>query len=185
MSLTPSNMLPLGTSAPHFNLQDTVSAKMLSLEALKSDKATVIMFICNHCPYVLHILHKLVDVAKIYQAKGVNFVAISANDVEHYPQDSPDKMKHHAKEFDFNFPYLYDETQAVAKAYQAACTPDFYLFDEALACVYRGRFDAATPGTDVAVTGEDLTHAIDSLLVHHSVNPDQHPSMGCNIKWKR
>lgn len=184
MSETPSNMLPLGTKAPAFTLLDTVSGKNISLHELKSDIATVVMFICNHCPYVIHIQDKLVQVARTYQSKGINFVAISANNAETYPQDGPEAMQQHAKQHSFTFPYLYDETQSVAKAYQAACTPDFYVFDEDLQCVYRGRFDGATPGNSVKVTGEDLTNALDAILSGIPVNQEQHHSLGCNIKWK-
>lgn len=185
MALTPSNMLALGTKAPDFSLPDTVSGDMLSLADVASNKATVVMFICNHCPYVIHIIDQLVQVAKTYQAKGVSFVAISSNDVENYPQDAPDKMAQYAKEQGFSFPYLYDETQTIAKAYDAACTPDFYVFDQDLQCVYRGRFDAATPGNDEPVTGRDLTQALDCLLSDNPVaQTQQMPSMGCNIKWR-
>ena len=184
MSLTPSNMLPLGTHAPDFSLLDTVSGDTISLSAVASDHATVVMFICNHCPYVVHIIEQLVNVIKTYQGKGVSFVAISSNDVENYPQDAPDKMAQYAHQQGFTFPYLYDATQAVAKAYDAACTPDFYVFDRNLQCAYRGRFDAATPGNDKPVTGQDLTQALDVILSGKSVPEDQQvPSMGCNIKW--
>jgi peroxiredoxin len=184
MSETPSNMLPLGTKAPNFQLLDSVSGKPLSLDQLKSDKATVIMFICNHCPYVKLIQDKLVEVTKHYQSKGISFIAISANDAEKYPQDAPDKMQSEAEQHNYTFPYLYDETQEVAKAYQAACTPDFYIFDKDLACVYRGRFDGATPGNNENVSGKDLTSALDAILENREVDSNQHYSLGCNIKWK-
>jgi peroxiredoxin len=176
-------MLALNTRAPDFSLPDTVSGKSLSLDSLKSDKATVVMFICNHCPYVQHIIHAVVKVAKHYQEKGVAFIAISANDAHQYPQDSPEKMRENAKVWQFSFPYLYDESQAVAKAYQAACTPDFFVFDHQLALVYRGRFDGASPGNEVPITGKDLSEALDRLLANEPVSPDQKPSIGCNIKW--
>ncbi len=185
MAQTPSTMLPLGTKAYDFKLLDTRSDQMLSLSALKSKTATVIMFICNHCPYVIHIISELVKTAKDYQDKGITFVAISSNDVDNYPQDGPEKMRAFAAEYGFTFPYLYDETQTVAQAYQAACTPDFYVFDAALACVYRGRFDAATPGNGKAVNGKDLRAALDALLQNETVDPDQKASVGCNIKWKK
>lgn len=185
MAETPSTMLPLGTKAPDFALLDTISDKMLSLNTLKSDQATVIAFICNHCPYVKHIQKELVTIAKKYQAKNISFIAINSNDVKNYPADSPDNMKIEAKTHQYCFPYLYDETQAVAKAYQAACTPDFYIFDKNLACVYRGRFDNATPGNDHPVTGKDLTDALDKLLANQAISPNQMPSLGCNIKWKK
>lgn len=184
MSLTPSNMMPLGTTAPDFELPDVVSGNLVTLQAIRSDIATVVMFICNHCPYVIHIRDKLVDAAKEYQQQGIAFVAISSNDVTNYPADAPDKMRELALTAGFNFPYLYDETQTIAKAYQAACTPDFYIFDKRLHCVYRGRFDAATPGNGITVTGEDLTLALDCLLAGKPVPAEQLPSVGCNIKWK-
>jgi len=184
MAETPSTMIPLGTSAPSFKLIDTCTNQMRSLADLKSDKATVVMFICNHCPFVKHIQSKLVEVANNYQKKGVNFIAISSNNAEKYPADSPDNMKKEAEAHDYPFPYLYDESQSVAKAYQAACTPDLYIFDQDLKCVYRGRFDDSRPGNNKPVTGADLTQALDQVLAGKSVNPEQHASVGCNIKWK-
>lgn len=184
MALTPSNMIVLGTKAPEFTLPDTVSGKHLSLKELKSDVATVIMFICNHCPFVQHIEDGLVKMADEYQAKGIRCIAISSNDVENYPEDSPEKMKERAEEHAYPFPYLYDERQDIAKAYDAACTPDFFIFDGDLACVYRGRFDDATPGKDTPITGKDIRNALDNILAKSSINSDQKPSMGCNIKWK-
>lgn len=177
-------MLPLGTKAPDFTLFDTISQKPLTLSQQPAAKATVIMFICNHCPYVKHILLTLTGTADRYRHKGVKFYAISSNDAEQYVADSPENMYKTAGHHDFSFPYLYDETQAVAKAYDAACTPDIYLFDADLKLVYRGRFDAATPGNDIPVTGEELCQAMDAVLTGHPVSPNQHPSMGCNIKWK-
>ncbi|HSW93685.1 MAG TPA: thioredoxin family protein [Gammaproteobacteria bacterium] len=185
MALTPSTMLPLGTLAPDFNLPDAISGKKLSLEKLKSDTGTIVMFICNHCPYVKHIQTELADIAKKYQAKGFSFIAINSNDIEHYPADSPENMKKEATLHHYSFPYLFDETQMIAKAYQAACTPDFYLFDRNLLCVYRGRFDDSTPGNAVPVTGSDLTAAMDALLENKKISIDQKPSVGCNIKWKK
>ncbi len=185
MALTSSTMLPLGTIAPAFNLPDVRTGKIFSLDQLKSDKGTVVMFICNHCPYVKLIQTKLAEVAKKYQTKGIHFVAINSNDIKNYPADSPENMQKEAQLHDYVFPYLFDETQNVAKAYQAACTPDLYVFDENLACVYRGRFDDATPGNGVSVTGKDLTTALDALLNNHSIDADQKPSVGCNIKWKK
>ena len=184
MAQTPSNMLPLGTRAPSFTLPDTVSGKPLSLDSLKGAKGTVVMFICNHCPFVKHVNGELVRVAKDYQSKGISFVAISANDVRNYPEDGPDKMKAAAKQLGYPFPYLYDETQAVAKAYQAACTPDLYLFDANLACVYRGQLDDSRPGNGMPVNGKDLRAAMDALLAGKPIDPAQKPSVGCNIKWK-
>ncbi len=184
MARTESKMLALGTIAPEFNLPDTISDKMVSFAQVKSDQATVVMFICNHCPYVIFVNEEIVKLAKAYQEKGVAFVAISSNDVENYPQDSPEKMKSHAAAVGYPFPYLYDESQEVAKAYDAACTPDFYLFDGAAKLVYRGQLDAARPHLDKLVNGEDLRAAIDAVLAGTAVNDFQRPSMGCNIKWK-
>ncbi|MDR3478740.1 MAG: thioredoxin family protein [Gammaproteobacteria bacterium] len=185
MAETLSTMLPLGTQAPDFTLVDTITNQSRSLQDLKSNTATVIMFICNHCPYVKLIQAKLVEVAKHYQKNDISFIAINSNDVKNYPADSPDKMKSEALTLGYTFPYLFDETQAVAKAYHAACTPDFYIFDSKLACVYRGRFDDATPGNHHTVTGKDLSDALDNILVGKSINPDQKASVGCNIKWKK
>jgi peroxiredoxin len=185
MALTPSNMLPLGTLAPAFTLPDTVSGKMVSLQELKSDIATVIMFICNHCPFVKHAQPEIVKLAYDYQAKGINFIAISANDIEDYPEDAPDKMQEVALALGYPFPYLYDATQAVARAYHAACTPDFFIFDKALHCVYRGQLDDSRPGRDKPVTGKDIRAALDNLLAGKPVSSEQKPSIGCNIKWKK
>ena len=184
MALTPSNMLPLGTKAPDFNLVDTKDNQKKSLNQLKGTNGTLVMFICNHCPFVIHVNEELVKLANDYKSKGINCIAISSNDVENYPQDGPDEMKIHAKENNYPFPYLYDETQAVAKAYDAACTPDFFLFDEDLKLVYAGQLDGSRPGNDIPVTGEDLRAAMDALLNNEIINPNQKPSMGCNIKWK-
>lgn len=184
MALTPSAMLPLGTKAPAFNLRNVIDSQLYSLDLLKSDQATVIMFICNHCPFVKHIIEKLTGLAAHYQTRGIRFIAISSNDVEAYPEDAPDHMKLFAKMHNFSFPYLYDESQDTAKAYQAACTPDFYVFDKNLLLVYRGRFDDASPGKDVPVSGTDLQSALDAILNNNTIDQDQRPSMGCNIKWK-
>lgn len=184
MARTPSNMIPLGTQAPDFTLPDTVSGNAMSLAELKGEKATVIMFICNHCPFVIHVNDELVKLANDYQAKGISFVAISSNDVANYPQDGPEKMKAHAQQVGYPFPYLYDETQEVAKAYDAACTPDFYVFDQELACVYRGQLDDARPGSPAPVNGKDLRNALEDTLAGKAVSGAQIPSMGCNIKWK-
>ncbi len=184
MALTASSMLALGTKAPDFSLPDTLSGKTLSLSELKSPVATVIMFICNHCPFVVHIQNQLVKVANTYQPKGVKFIAISSNDIINYPDDSPEKMGQLAKELHYPFPYLYDESQDVAKAYHAACTPDFFIFDEN-GLVYRGRFDDSRPGTTIPVTGKDLSAALDCILAKKPLSIEQAPSMGCNIKWKK
>ena len=185
MSLTPSTMIPLGTQAPYFKLKDVCSDKFLSLDEIKSNNATVIMFICNHCPYVKHIQAKLIDVVKNYQQKGVSFVAINSNDAINYPADNPEQMREIAHVKGYTFPYLYDETQDIAKAYHAACTPDFFVFDKNLACAYRGRFDDATPGNANPVTGKELTNALDAILANKSVDENQKPSVGCNIKWRK
>jgi peroxiredoxin len=185
VSETASTMLALGTKAADFKLLDTVSDKLLSLQELKSATATVIMFICNHCPYVKHLQQKLVETANTYQAKGVSFIAINSNDTKNYPSDSPDKMKIEAEKNAYPFPYLFDETQEVAKAYHAACTPDFYIFDADLTCVYRGRFDESTPANGKVVTGKDLSDALDCMLTGEQVSKDQKYSLGCNIKWKK
>lgn len=185
MSLTQSNMLPLGTTAPEFSLPDTVSGNTMTFDDIASDQATVVLFICNHCPYVIHINEGLVKLVKEYQDSGVSFVAISSNDVVNYPADSPDKMKEHAKATGYTFPYLYDESQEVAKAYDAACTPDFYVFNGDRELVYRGQIDGSRPNSGQEVTGEDLRAALDAVLVNRPVNPVQRPSAGCNIKWKQ
>lgn len=185
MAQTPSSMIPLGTTAPAFTLPDTVSGKVLSLDAIKGARGTVVMFLCNHCPFVKHVNDGLVIAASDYAAKGIAFVAISSNDAAHYPEDAPERMAQVAKQLGYPFPYLHDESQDVARAYHAACTPDLYLFDANLACVYRGQFDDARPGNGVPVTGRDLRAAMDALLAGRPVNPAQKPSVGCNIKWKR
>jgi len=185
MAATPSNMLPLGTPAPDFKLLDTISGKYLTYKDIKGDKGTVIMFICNHCPYVLHVNSEIVKIANEYKEKGIGFAGISANDVKNYPQDAPGLMTKHAKEVGYRFPYLYDESQDTAKAYQAACTPDFYVFDANDLLVYRGRLDESTPKNNEPLTGKDLRKALDWLLAGKMI-PDekQKPSIGCNIKWK-
>ncbi|MDQ2993580.1 MAG: thioredoxin family protein [Pseudomonadota bacterium] len=184
MPATPSNMMPLGSIAPDFNLVDTLSDKNISLLNNRSDIATVIMFICNHCPYVKHVQHQLVQLARDYQSQGIQFIAISSNDAEHYPEDSPAKMKSIGIDLGFTFPYCYDETQAIATAYRAACTPDFYIFDKDLVCVYRGQLDDSRPGNSIPVSGKDVRAALDAILAGHPVNSAQKPSVGCNIKWK-
>ena len=185
MSATPSAMIELGTKAPEFNLPDTISGNTLSLNDLRSDISTVVMFICNHCPYVKHIASKLSEVAKEYESKGISFIAISSNDVKNYPEDSPDKMKEFAEMHNFIFPYLYDETQDVAKKYKAECTPDIFVFDSNLLLVYRGQFDESRPGNNKPVTGNDLKSALDNILNGKPVDEHQIPSIGCNIKWKK
>ena len=184
MALTESTMLPLGQVAPAFSLPDVVSGETMTLDDIKSDIATVIVFSCNHCPYVKHIQEEFVKLVRDYQPKGVSFVAINSNDVVNYPDDSPEKMKEVAAQFNYPFPYLYDETQEVAKAYDAACTPDFYIFDKDLRCVYRGQLDGSRPGNHVPVTGESIRFALDSILDNSPITVEQRPSSGCNIKWK-
>lgn len=183
MALIQSNMLALGTEAPEFSLLDTVSGKKVTLSELQSDVATVIAFICNHCPFVHHINEKLVAIAKKYQAEGVKFIAISSNDIEYYPQDGPQMMKIVAEKLQYNFPYLYDETQEVAKAFMAECTPDFFVFDNKLKLKYRGRFDETRPNMGVP-TGKDMSLALEALIEGKEVSNEQYPSIGCSIKWK-
>lgn len=184
MARTPSNMLALGTQAPSFKLIDTVSGNNVTLEKAKGIKGTVIMFICNHCPFVKHINKQISQLAKDYIAKGVNCIAISSNDADNYPQDAPPLMKENAITNDFIFPYLYDQTQSVAKAYDAACTPDFYLFNQDLTLVYRGQLDDSRPENGLPVTGADLRAALDAMLQDQPITITQKPSIGCNIKWK-
>ena len=185
MAQTPSNMLPLGTRAPAFTLPDTVSGKTKSLDSLKGPKGTVVMFICNHCPYVKHINAELVRVARDYQRRGFGFIAISSNDVANYPDDAPEKMREAAKKHGYPFPYLYDESQDVARAYDAACTPDLYVFDAGLSLVYRGQFDDSRPNSGKGANGRDLRAALDAVVEGRPVDADQKPSVGCNIKWKK
>lgn len=184
MALTPSNMLPLGTLAAEFTLKDVTTDSAQSLMDLVGSNGTLVMFICNHCPFVKHINSELVRLAKDYLPKGFGFIAISSNDIEKYPQDGPKHMKSNAQEQGFIFPYLYDESQAVAKAYDAACTPDFYVFDKSLKLVYRGQLDDSRPGNSIPVTGRDLRAVFDALLSKTPIPKDQKPSIGCNIKWK-
>ena len=184
MALTPSNMLALETKAPDFNLINTIDDTLVSLQDAKGKNGTVIMFISNHCPFVKHINSEISKLAKDYDSKGVKCIAISSNDIINYPDDAPNKMKENAIEHDFTFPYLFDETQSIAKAYDAACTPDFYTFDSDLKLVYRGQLDSSRPGNGIPVTGEDLRFSIDALLNNQSQSSIQKPSIGCNIKWK-
>ena len=183
MALTPSTMLPLGTAAPEFRLPDT-GGKTVSLTDFKDKPALLVMFICNHCPYVKHIRQGLAQLARDYLPRGVAIVAVNANDVANYPDDSPAKMADEVKAAGYTFPYLYDATQAVAKAYRAACTPDLYVFDRGRRLVYRGQFDASRPGNGIPVTGKDLRAALDAVLAGKPTSTLQTPSMGCNIKWK-
>jgi peroxiredoxin len=184
MSRTPSNMLPLGTVAPDFKLLNTVSGNHLSLSDYRGSIGTVIFFICNHCPFVIHVNDELVRIANQYSDKNISFVAISSNDVENYPDDAPHLMRKRAIELKYPFPYLYDETQKVASAYDAACTPDIYVFDGDLKLVYRGQLDDSRPDNGIPLTGRDLRHALDCLLENRENTQFQKPSIGCNIKWK-
>lgn len=184
MSLTPTKPIPLGFKAPDFKLPDVVSGKKVTFSEVKGEKGTLVMFICNHCPYVKHVIDELVRIGNDYLPKGIGMAAISSNDVVHYPDDHPDKMKALAERLKFPFPYLYDETQETARAYDAACTPDFNLFDANGKCVYRGQLDGSRPGNDIPVNGKDLRHALDLVLDGRPVPEKQIPSTGCNIKWK-
>ena len=188
MVLTPSSMLPLGAVAKDFHLPEVVSERSICLYdelAQTADlKGFVIVFICNHCPYVVHIQHKIVEVAHQYIPQGIAFFAISANDADAYPQDDRAHLKQQADALQLPFAYCHDESQDTAKAYHAACTPDFYLFDSNKLCVYRGRFDDSLPGNARPVTGLDLSGAMDALIQQETISPDQHPSIGCNIKWR-
>ena len=184
MARTPSTMVALGTAASDFTLSDTVSGKNISLENVKGDVATIMMFICNHCPFVKHVNPELVKLANDYKDKGIGFVAINANDVLNHPEDSPALMTQVAKQLKYPFPYLYDESQEVAKAYDAACTPDFFIYDKDLHLVYRGQLDDSRPGNEIPVTGKDIRNALDCLVNDQPVPELQRPSIGCNIKWK-
>ena len=184
MALTASTMLPLGTSAPDFHLPDVVSGNTVSLATFAGKSALLVMFICRHCPFVKHVQDELARLGKDYVNRNVGIVAISANDANNYPDDAPDKLKAMAQELGFVFPMCYDESQETAKAYTAACTPDFFLFDDQQQLVYRGQLDDSRPSNGKPVTGADLRAAIDLVLSGKLINPDQKPSVGCNIKWK-
>lgn len=184
MARTPSNMVTLGTKAPAFKLTDTLSGQIVSLEKSKGELATLIMFICNHCPFVKHVNPELVNLAKEYASAGISLIAISSNDANMYPEDGPGLMKQVGKQLGYPFPYLYDESQEVAKAYEAACTPDFFIYDKDLRLVYRGQLDDSRPGNEIPVTGSDIRRALDALIRNQEVPTDQKPSIGCNIKWK-
>lgn len=185
MARTSSNMLPLGTTAPDFLLTETVSGKNISLADFKGKKGLLVMFICQHCPFVKHVKNELAKIGLDYLPQNLGIVAISSNDVENYPDDSPENLKIMAQEEGFNFPIGYDETQEVAKSFQAACTPDYYLFDSQFKLVYRGQLDDSRPSLDIPVTGKDLRYAIESLLNDEPISEEQKPSLGCNIKWKK
>jgi thiol-disulfide isomerase/thioredoxin len=185
MAATPSTMIPLGSKAQDFNLLDTVSGKNRSLNELRSGKATLIMFICNHCPFVKHVNKELVKLATEYIPKGVLFIAISSNDIVQFPEDGPEPMKKEAAAQGYPFPYLFDESQSVARAYDAACTPDFFIYDKDLRLAYRGQLDDSRPSNGIPVTGKDIRQALDQLIAGQPVPPEQKPSIGCNIKWKK
>ncbi len=184
MARTETKPIELGFEAPDFTLPDPVSGGERSLADVKGEKGTVVFFICNHCPYVKHVQPELVRVARDYQPRGIGFVAINSNDVANYPDDSPERMKEVAEEWNYPFPYLFDETQEVARAYDAACTPDISVFDASLTCVYRGQLDDSRPRNDEPLNGKDLRAVLDALLEGLEVPKEQKPSVGCNIKWK-
>jgi len=184
MARTPTVEMELGYKAPDFSLPNVVFGNNQRYNDIKGEKATVVMFICNHCPFVIHVMDELIRIGNDYKDRGIGFVAISANDVSTHPDDSPDKMKALAKEKNFPFPYLYDETQEVAKAYTAACTPDFSVFDANDNCVYRGQLDDSRPGNNDPINGKDLREVLDKLIAGESIPSQQKPSLGCNIKWK-
>ncbi len=184
MSLTPTTKIPLGFNMPDFTLPDPITNTEVSSANLKGDKGTLVMFICNHCPFVQFVIHELVKIGYHYRDKGIGVVAINSNDIVNYPDDHPDKMKELALSLKFPFPYLFDESQEVAKSYDAACTPDFNLFDSKGKCVYRGQLDDSRPGNNKPVTGKDLRMALDLVVAGKKVPTEQTPSTGCNIKWK-
>jgi peroxiredoxin len=177
-------MIALGTLAPEFNLEDVTTAAHRGLEEVRGEHGLLVMFICRHCPFVKHVERELAAIGKDFVGRGVGVVAISSNDAEHYPDDAPQSLKAQAEKLEFNFPYLYDETQEVARAYDATCTPDFFLFDKELKLVYRGQLDDSRPGNTIPVTGRDLRLAMDALVEGRPVPEEQRPSIGCNIKWK-
>jgi peroxiredoxin len=184
MALTESKEFLIGTKAPDFKLINTIDDKFYTLNDLKGEKGTVIMFICNHCPFVIHVNSELIRMANEYQLKNINFIAISSNEIVNYPQDSPKYMKQVAEKLHYPFPYLFDESQQVAKAYDAACTPDFYVFDADLKSVYHGQLDDSRPKNGEPLSGKDIRKALDNLLENKPVEENQKPSMGCGIKWK-
>lgn len=184
MAQTPSNMLPLGSRMPLFKLLDTTTNYMKKSSEMVGSEGTLVMFICNHCPFVHHVIDELIRISNDYRVQGIGFIAISSNDVEKYPEDSPQKMHDFAHDNKFEFPYLYDETQEVAKSFDAACTPDFYLYDAEGFLVYRGQMDDSRPNNGVAISGYDLRVSIECVLNKKTINLVQKPSLGCNIKWK-
>ena len=184
MARTESTMLPLGTAAPEFALPDVTSGSISKLDDFKDCEALLVMFICQHCPFVQHVQKQLAELGRDYEKKPLGIVAISSNDADTFPEDGPEGLREQAKEFGFIFPYLFDESQAVARSYSAACTPDFFLFDRGRKLVYRGQLDESRPGNEMPVTGKDLRAAIDATLAGKPATTNQKPSIGCNIKWK-
>jgi peroxiredoxin len=184
MARTPTVNISLQYVAPDFYLTDTVSGKKIGFKDIKGEKGTLVMFICNHCPFVVHVRDELVKLANDYIKQGIGFVAISSNDTEKYPDDAPDKMKELAIALKFPFPYLFDETQEVAKYYTAACTPDFSIFNSVDKCIYRGQLDDSRPGNNIPVTGKDIRNVLNALISGNPISTNQLPSIGCNIKWK-
>ena len=185
MAATPTIQIPLGFQAPDFNLFEPLSGKHRTLKELQSDKATIVMFICNHCPFVKHVIHELISLTNDYLPKGVSVIGINSNDVENYPEDSPQNMKKWVEELSIPFTYLFDEDQSIAKAYSAACTPDFNIFDGEMKCIYRGQLDSSRPGNDKPINGEDIRAALEAILNNEKIKEPQIPSIGCNIKWKK
>jgi peroxiredoxin len=183
MSVTPSNKIPLKTKAPDFSLKDT-NRNTVNIDDFNNSKGLIVAFICNHCPFVIHIIKPFTKIAKDIQDKGIAVVGINSNDIESYPDDSPANMKKTAEELGFTFPYLFDETQKVAKEYKAACTPDFFLFDDKMELVYHGQLDDSRPSNSIPVTGSDLMNAVDKLVSGEPILKEQKMSIGCNIKWK-
>ena len=183
MALTASYMLPLGSTLPDFTLENPLTQKTESIHGNTGEQGTLVIFMCNHCPYVIHLIEHLTSYTADIKQKGINTIAISSNDPQTYPQDGPDKMAQYAASNDFSFPYLFDPNQKAAHAFEAACTPDFYLFDAEKKLVYRGRYDASRPGNDLPITAEDMTNAINALLQKTPMPEKQYPSLGCNIKW--
>ncbi len=184
MALTPSKMIQLGTKAPYFNLINPIDQNYLNLNQLTGEKGTLIVFMCNHCPYVIHLIEHFCSTMNDFKSRGINTIAISSNDIDKYPEDGPEKMILLSNKYNFGFPYLFDKNQRVAKLYDAACTPDFYLFDDTNHLVYRGRYDSSRPGNEEKLTGTDLRNAIEFMLNKKPIPEKQYPSMGCNIKWK-
>ena len=184
MARTPSSMKELGTKAPDFELKDVVTGRVVSRRDVAGPRGMLVMFICRHCPFVKHVQNELAAIGRDYNGRGVGMVAISANDVASHPEDSPTKLAYQAQELNFNFPYLFDESQQVARAYDAQCTPDFFLYDSQAALVYRGQLDDSRPGSEVPVTGGDLRAALDALIAGRPISGEQRPSIGCNIKWR-